>query len=155
MMAIQLAGFAVVTKWQFQQTGLHELHSVPSDRAAVCVLKPAGFKLPLCRLARSTGFLIGAPDSMALEGFSCTAVVAYLAETKGVSRRTAQRTVQQAYALIREDIDKANVQRSDLVAQAIHLLMESARLGLVQNNPGAVVGAVAQLDKLCGLSATR
>ena len=79
-------------------------------------------------------------------------VVAYLAETKGVSRRTAQRTVQQAYALIREDIDKANVQRSDLVAQAIHLLMESARLGLAQNNPGAVVGAVAQLDKLCGLS---
>ena len=90
--------------------------------------------------------------SKLLEGFSCTAVVAYLAETKGVSRRTAQRTVQQAYALIRDDIDKANVQRSDLVAQAIHLLMESARLGLAQNNPGAVVGAVAQLDKLCGLS---
>ena len=48
--------------------------------------------------------------SKLLEGFSCTAVVAFLAETKGVSRRTAQRTVQQAYALIREDIDKANVQ---------------------------------------------
>ena len=47
------------------------------------------------------------------------------------------------------------VQRSDLVAQAIHLLMESARLGLAQNNPGAVVGAVAQLDKLCGLSIAR
>ena len=93
--------------------------------------------------------------SKLLEGFSCTAVVAYLADTKGVSRRTAQRTVQQAYALIREDIDKANVQRSDLVAQAIHLLMESARLGLAQNNPGAVVGAVAQLDKLCGLSIAR
>ena len=61
-----------------------------------------------------------------LERFSCTAVVAYLEETKGVSRRTAQRTVQQAYALIREYIDKANVQRSDLVAQAIHLLMESS-----------------------------
>ena len=87
-----------------------------------------------------------------LEGSSCAAAVAYLAETKGVSRRTAQRTVQQAYAQIREDIDKANVQRSDLVAQAIHLLMESARLGLAQNNPGAVVGAVAQLDKLCGIS---
>ena len=54
-----------------------------------------------------------------------------------------------------EDIDKANVQRSDLVAQAIHLLMEIARLGLAQNNPGAVVGAVAQLDKLCGLSLAR
>ncbi len=56
-----------------------------------------------------------------------------------------------AYALIREDIDQANIQRTDLVAQAIHLLMESARVGLKQNNPGAVVGAVAQLDKLCGL----
>ena len=93
--------------------------------------------------------------SKLLEGYSCTAVVAYLAETKGVSRRTAQRTVQQAYALIREDIDKANVQRSDLVAQAFHLLMESARLGLAHNNPGAVVGAVAQLDKLWGLSLSR
>ena len=90
--------------------------------------------------------------SKLLEGFSCTAVVAYLAETKGVSRRTAQRTVQQAYALIREDIDKANVQRSDLVAQAIHCLMESVRLGLAQNNLGAVVGEVAQPDKLCALS---
>lgn len=90
-----------------------------------------------------------------LEGFSCTALVAYLVETKGVSLRTAQRTVQRAYALSREDINKANVQRSGLVAQAIHLLMESARLGLSQNNPGAVVGAVAQLDKLCGLSLER
>ena len=60
-------------------------------------------------------------------------------------------TVQQAYALIREDIDQANIQRTDLVAQAIHLLMESARVGLKQNNPGAVVGAISQLDKLCGL----
>lgn len=36
-------------------------------------------------------------------------------------------------------------------AQAIHLLMESARVGLKQNNPGDVVGAISQLDKLCGL----
>ena len=90
-----------------------------------------------------------------LEGYSCTAVVTQLAESKGLSRRTAQRTVQQAYALIREDIDQCNVERTDLVAQAIHLLMESARMGLAQNNPGAVVGAVSQLDKLCGLSASR
>lgn len=46
-------------------------------------------------------------------------------------------------------------QRTDLVAQAIHLSMESARMGLAQNNPGAVVGAVFQLDKLCGLSPSR
>ena len=39
-----------------------------------------------------------------LEGYSCTAVVAFLAESKGVSRQTAQTTVQQAYALIRDDI---------------------------------------------------
>ncbi len=65
--------------------------------------------------------------------------------------RTSQRTVQQAYALICEDIDTADVQRSDLVAQAIHLVIESARVGLKQNNPGAVIGAVAQLNKPCGL----
>ena len=72
--------------------------------------------------------------------------------TKRVSRRTVQRTIQQAYALITEDIDKANVQRTDLVAQAIHCLMESVRLGLAQNNLGAVAGEVAQPDKLCALS---
>ena len=53
--------------------------------------------------------------------------------------------------MIREEIDKANIQRTDLVAQAIHLMMESARVALKQNNPGAVVSAVAQFDKLCGL----
>ena len=94
-------------------------------------------------------------SELELDQVSYTAVVTQLAESKGLSRRTAQRTVQQAYALIREDIDQCNVERTDLVAQAIHLLMESARMGLAQNNPGAVVGAVSQLDKLCGLSASR
>ena len=60
-------------------------------------------------------------------------------------------TVQQGYALIREDIDQENIQRTDLVAQAIHLLIGSARVALKQNNPAAVVSAVAQFDKLCGL----
>ncbi len=59
--------------------------------------------------------------------------------------------MQQACALIREDIDQANIQRTDLVAQAIHLLMQSARVGLKQNNCGAVVCAISQLGKLCGL----
>ncbi|ABM78054.1 Conserved hypothetical protein [Prochlorococcus marinus str. MIT 9303] len=53
--------------------------------------------------------------------------------------------------MIREDIDQANIQSTDLVAQAIHLLIESARVALKQNKPGAVVSAVAQFDKLCGL----
>ena len=34
-----------------------------------------------------------------LEGYSCTAVVTQLAESKGLSRRTAQRTVQQTDGL--------------------------------------------------------
>ena len=33
-----------------------------------------------------------------------------LMDVRTIKRRTAQRTVQQAYELIREDIDKANVQ---------------------------------------------
>ena len=90
-----------------------------------------------------------------LDKDSCTAVVTQLAESKGLSRRTAQRTVQQAYALIREDLDQCNVERTDLIAQAIHLLIESERMGLAHNNPGAVVGAISQLDKLCGLSPSR
>ena len=68
------------------------------------------------------------------------------AHAKGdIHFRTSPWNVQQAYALIREDIDKADVLRSDLVAQAIHLVMESARVGLNQHNPGAVVGAISQL----------
>ena len=90
-----------------------------------------------------------------LEGFSCTSVLTYMAQIKGVSLLNSSLRVQQAYALIREDINQANVQSSDLVAQAIHLVMESAHLGLTQNNPGAVDGAIAQLDKLCGLSPAR
>jgi len=90
-----------------------------------------------------------------LEGFSCTSVLTYMAQIKGVSLLNSSLRVQQAYALIREDINQANVQSSDLVAQAIHLVMESAHLGLTQNNPGAVDGAIAQLDKLCGLSINR
>ncbi|CAX32026.1 Conserved hypothetical protein [Prochlorococcus marinus str. MIT 9313] len=53
--------------------------------------------------------------------------------------------------MIREDIDQANIQRAVLIAQAIHLLMESARVALKENNPGAVVSNVALFDKLCGL----
>ena len=93
--------------------------------------------------------------ALLLEVYSCIAVVTQLAESKELSRRTEQRTVQQAYSLIREDIDLCNVERTDLFAQAIHLLMKSARMGLAQNNPDAVVGAVSQLDMLFGLSASR
>ena len=63
--------------------------------------------------------LIKQAHAKLLEGYSCTAVVTQLAESKVLSRRTTQRTVQQAYALIREDIDQCNVERTDLVAQAI------------------------------------
>ncbi|KZR69731.1 hypothetical protein [Prochlorococcus sp. MIT 1303] len=76
--------------------------------------------------------------SMLLQGYSCTAAVAYFAQSKGVSRSASQQIVQQADALIREDIDQANIQRTDLVAQAIRLLMESARVGLKQSDPVAV-----------------
>lgn len=65
---------------------------------------------------------------------------------KVLSRRIAHRTVQLACNLTCDDIDRCNVERTDLVAQVIHLLMGRARMGLVQNNSGAVVGPVSQLD---------
>ena len=65
--------------------------------------------------------------------------------------------VQVAYSKLLEDFGcmfivayRANVHLSALVDQAIHLLMESLLLGFSQNNIEVVVGAVAQLDKLCG-----
>ncbi|ABM77040.1 Hypothetical protein P9303_02851 [Prochlorococcus marinus str. MIT 9303] len=41
--------------------------------------------------------------------------------------------------MIREAIDQANIQRTDLVAQFIRVLMESVRVGLKQSDLVAVV----------------
>ncbi len=47
--------------------------------------------------------------SMLLEGYSRAAVVSQLAESNGVCRRTAQRTVRDAHALLQKNIDQSKV----------------------------------------------
>ncbi|MHA3959946.1 hypothetical protein ACXIQ9_02645 [Synechococcus sp. LTW-G] len=75
-----------------------------------------------------------------------------LTQVEGVSPRTVRRAVAKAYASIRADLEETGLHRQELVSQCVHLLLESARQGLASNNAGAVVGAVAQLDRLVGLS---
>ncbi len=57
----------------------------------------------------------------------------------GDSPRTAERTVQQAYASIREDVDQSSVQRRDRVAEAIELLMQCVQLVMAKNSLALLV----------------
>lgn len=86
-----------------------------------------------------------------LAGRSSTALVAEMAEREGVSRRQAQRLVARAHGLIVEDLNA--IDRRDLAAQLIHLLMESASEAMRQGNSGAVVGISRELRALVGLGA--
>lgn len=95
---------------------------------------------------------VDAARTLLLQGASPSSVVSVLAEVQGVSVRTARRAVAAAYGSIRDDVQESGVDRQELVAQCVHLLLESARQGLASNNSGAVVGAVAQLDRLLALA---
>jgi hypothetical protein len=95
---------------------------------------------------------VDAARTLLLQGASPSSVVSALAEAQGVSVRTARRAVAAAYGSIRDDIAESGIDRQELVGQCIHLLLESARQGLASNNAGAVVGAVAQLDRLLALA---
>ena len=91
-------------------------------------------------------------------GNSPSVVVSRLAAGWGgavCSRRTAQRAVQRAYALLKEDFEVSECDRPAMVTQCIGLLMEGAQQSLATNNTGALVACVAQLDKLVGLSSQK
>jgi hypothetical protein len=95
---------------------------------------------------------IDAARTLLLQGASPSSVVSALAEAQGVSIRTARRAVSAAYGSIRDDLEETGVDRQEMISQCVHLLLESARQGLASNNAGAVVGAVAQLDRLLALA---
>lgn len=95
---------------------------------------------------------VAAARILLLQGASPSSVVSALAEAQGVSVRTARRAVAMAYSTIRADLEESGLDRQELVSQCVHLLLESARQGLASNNSGAVVGAVAQLDRLLALA---
>jgi len=52
---------------------------------------------------------------------------------------------------IREDINQSGVDRQELLSWSIQTLMAAAGKAIKQNNPGAVVSAIRQLDHMTGV----
>ena len=84
-----------------------------------------------------------------MAGRGSSAVVSDLSQREGVSRRQAQRLVGKAYEVLQSDLDL--VERKDLAAQLVHLLMTAAEQALKAKNSGAVVGVSRELRALLGL----
>ncbi len=88
---------------------------------------------------------------MLLQCRSGSAVVAALAESEGISKRQARRIVGAAYDELKKDIEDSGLDRSQLVAQIAHGLLESMGKALASGHGAVVVGAARQLDELLGL----
>ncbi len=69
------------------------------------------------------------------------------------SRRTAQRAVKKAYALLKQDFEVSECDRPAIVTQCIWLSMEGAQQSLATNQPSSMVACIAELDNLIGMSA--
>ena len=86
-----------------------------------------------------------------LEGHSAQATVALVAETEGVSRRTARRITAKAMDLVHRDLEPVDVQNPQLAAVLIHSLMEVAAKGRETGQLGASVAALRELAAMCGV----
>ena len=87
---------------------------------------------------------------MILAGSNNTACLLYARQTWGVSRAKGYKLVRRAWAQIKDDIDETGIDRQELLSWSIQMLMAAAGQAMKQNNPGAVVGAILQLDHMTG-----
>ena len=85
-----------------------------------------------------------------LKGRGASSVVAELSESTGVSRRSAQRDVAHAYALIEADIE--TIDRRQLLAQLVDNTQQAVAQALATKNSGAAVAGVRCLAELLGLT---
>ena len=86
-----------------------------------------------------------------LKGHSAQATVALVAETEGVSRRTARRITAKAMDLVHRDLEAVDVQNPQLAAVLIHSLMEVAAKGRETGQLGASVAALRELAAMIGI----
>ena len=89
-------------------------------------------------------------QEMILAGQSNTVCLTFMRQTWGVSRAQGYRLIKRAWAQIKDDIDKSGIDRQELLSWSIQTLMAAAGQAMKQNNPGAVVGAIRQLDHMTG-----
>ena len=89
-------------------------------------------------------------QGMILAGQPNTACLTYARQAWGVSRSQGYRLLKKAWAQIKDDIDESGIDRQELLSWSIQTLMAAAGQAMQQNNPGAVVSAIRQLDHMTG-----
>ena len=89
-------------------------------------------------------------QGMILTGEPNSACLTYARQTWGVSRAQGYRLLKKAWAQIKEDIEESGIDRQELLSWSIQMLMAAAGQAMKQNNPGAVAGAIRQLDHMTG-----
>ena len=78
--------------------------------------------------------------------------MSYVCETDmGALRAQGYRMLKKAWVQIREDVNQSGVDRQELLSWSIQTLMAAAGKAIKQNNPGAVVSAIRQLDHMTGV----
>ena len=89
-------------------------------------------------------------QGMILEGQPNTVCLTFARQTWGVSRAQGYRLLKKAWAQTKDDIEESGIDRQELLSWSIQMLMAAAGQAMKQNNPGAVVGAIRQLDHMTG-----
>ena len=100
--------------------------------------------------AEATAKRVDHLQGMILAGEPNTACLTYARQTWGVSRSQGYRLLKKAWQQTKNDIDKSGIDRQELLSWSIQMLMAAAGQAMKQNNPGAVVGAIRQLDHMTG-----
>ena len=90
-------------------------------------------------------------QGMILAGQPNTACLAHARQMWGVSRAQGYRLLKKAWAQIKDDVDESGIDRKELLSWSIQTLMTAAGQAMKQNNPGAVVSAIRQLDHMTGV----
>ena len=88
---------------------------------------------------------------MILAGSNNTECLVYARQAWGVSRAQGYRLLKKAWAQIKDDVDESGIDRKELLSWSIQTLMTAAGQAMKQNNPGAVVSAIRQLDHMTGV----
>ena len=89
-----------------------------------------------------------------LLGHSTSVVVGKVAEREGCSRRTARRIAARALKVVKDDVDKVNIENAELAALLIHQLQEVAAKGLETGQLGSSVAALRELSAMVGIGCT-
>ena len=90
-------------------------------------------------------------QGMILAGSNNTECLAFARQTWGVSRSQGYRLLKRAWRQIHDDVEGSDLERKEMLAWAVQTLMSAAGQAKRQNNPGAVVACIRQLDRMTGL----